>query len=94
MAGKAKQKLVHVSNHALFRWMERTGVVDVEALRSMLESSLERAVLANLAMGDGECLVLSAGLVYVVRQGVVVTVTEDDGRHQHARHLAHRSRGQ
>lgn len=93
MHAKPKRKAVHVSNHALFRWLERTGVVDIEALRGMLESALERAVVANMAMGQGECLVLSGGLVYVVRDGVVVTVTEDDGRHQHARHLAPRGRG-
>lgn len=94
MAGKDRKKPVHVSNHALFRWIERTGVVDVEALRTMLESALERAVLANMALGDGECIVLSGGLVYVVKEGVVVTVTTDDGRHQHARHLAKRARAQ
>lgn len=87
--GKRKQRSVHkpveVSNHALFRWLERTGVVDVEALRAALSLALDRAVAASAAMGAEEFLILSNGLAYVVKNGVVVTVLEQDGRYKHVR---------
>ena len=85
MKRRSVHKPVEVSNHALFRWLERTGVVDVEALRAALSSALDRAVAASAAMGAEEFLILSNGLVYVVRQGVVVTVTHQDGRYKHVR---------
>ncbi|WP_225205366.1 hypothetical protein [Novosphingobium huizhouense] len=77
-----------VSDHALFRWMERAGVVDVEKIRTALAQSLDRAWQAGAEMSGGELLVLSAGLVYVIRNGTLVTVLHEDGRHNHARNMA------
>lgn len=89
---RARPKRVEVSNHALFRWLERTGVVDIEALRAALAAALERAVAASAAIGGGDCLILSNGLVYVIRENVVVTVVPNDGRHNQALKFTHHSR--
>lgn len=72
---------VHVSNHALFRWLERSGVIEVEALRASLSMALDRAYQAGAAMHQGEFLILAGGMVYVIRDGVVVTCAEDNGSH-------------
>lgn len=81
---------VRVSNHALFRWIERSGLVDVEALRMALSAALDRGYQAAAAMQQGEILILSAGLVYVIRDGTVITVLAEDGRHNHARQFSKR----
>ncbi len=60
-------------------------MVDIEALRSALSSALDRAAAASAAIGTEEFLILSNGLVYVIKDNVVVTVVPDDGRHNHAR---------
>lgn len=93
MRRRSIHKPVEVSNHALFRWLERTGVVDIEALRSALSSALDRAVAASAAMGAEEFLILSNGLAYVVKNGVVVTVLEQDGRYKHVRPFHDRDHG-
>jgi hypothetical protein len=92
MAGQRKAPSVHVSNEAVLRWLQRTGTFDVEQVRQMLASALDKAVQAGAAMGAEEFIVLSGGMVFVVRSGVVTTVTQDDGRHSHARLLARRVR--
>lgn len=89
MIGRSNNKSVHkpltISNHALFRWLERSGVVDIEALRTALAAALDRAAAASAAIGAEEFLILANGLVYVIKDNVVVTVVPDDGRHNHAR---------
>lgn len=92
MSNRGRHAPVKVSDHALFRWMERAGVVDVERLRSALSCALDRAWQAAASMNQGELLVLSGGLVYLVRDGVLITVMHEDGRHDHARKLAKLSR--
>lgn len=83
----AKHKPVEISNHAMLRWLERSGVVDIEAMRTALSAALDRAVAASAAIGGGECLILSNGLVYVIRDNVLITVVPDDGRHKQARNF-------
>lgn len=89
MTRRAKVKPLEISNHAMLRWLERSGVVDIAAMRTALSAALDRAVAASAAIGGGECLILSNGLVYVVRDNVLVTVVPDDGRHRHARNFTH-----
>lgn len=83
-----------VSDHALVRWMERTGMVNLDPVKDAIAASLERAAAAALKLGVTEFLILADGLVYVVRAGVVVTVLPEDGRHQYARALAARAEGE
>ena len=81
---------IRVGDHALVRWLQRTGALDVEALRLKLASSLERGMAAAEAIGADEYLILADGLVYVVRGGELRTVLEEDGRHSRVRALAKR----
>lgn len=81
---------IAVTDHALVRWLERSGAMDVAAMRSWLEASLERAAEAANRITTGQYLILADGMVFVCRDGVVVTVLEEDGRHSHARRLADR----
>ena len=76
-------KALTVSDHALVRWMERTGLADLEPVREAIAASLSRAAAGALELGVAEFLILADGLVYVVRNGVVVTVIPEDGRHRH-----------
>lgn len=74
-----------VSDHALFRFLERAGMVDVDQLRMALSVALDRAWQAAAQLGQSEVLILAGGLVYLVRDGTVVTVMPDDGRHNAGR---------
>lgn len=80
-----------VSDHALVRWMERSGMVNLDPVKDAIAASLERAAAAALKLGVAEFLILADGLVYVVREGVVVTVQPQDGRHRYAYALANRA---
>lgn len=75
------RRRLKVSDHALFRFLERAGVVDVEQLRMALTVALDRAWQAAGQLGQSEVLILAGGLVYLVRDGTVVTVMNEDGRH-------------
>lgn len=72
-----------VTDYALVRWLERSGAMDVEAMREMLAASLERAAQAAEVLGQSRYLILADGLVFVIRHGAVVTVLTDDHRHAH-----------
>jgi hypothetical protein len=80
----AARPALKVSDHALFRFIERAGVVDVEQLRMALTVALDRAWQAANKLGQDEMLILAGGLVYLVRNGTVVTVMSEDGRHNQA----------
>ncbi|MGD0640275.1 MAG: hypothetical protein ABSC22_05960 [Roseiarcus sp.] len=70
--------ILSVSDHALVRFLERAGGLDVEALRARLTASLARAADAAAALGVAEFTVKADGLAYLVSAGVVVTVMPDD----------------
>lgn len=76
---------IRVSDHALVRWLERTGLVDLEPLKNMLGHSLERSAAAANQLGSSHYLILADGLVYVVRNRVLVTVLTDEDPHVHVR---------
>jgi hypothetical protein len=66
-----------ISDHALVRFLERAGGLDVEDLRGRLESSLERAHTAARSISEADYLIKADGLTYVVRGELVSTVLED-----------------
>lgn len=72
---------IGVSDHALVRWLDRSGAMDMEQLRAMLLASLQRAATAAARVGSSRYLIVADGLVFVVKEDTVVTVLEDDGRH-------------
>jgi hypothetical protein len=78
---------LRVTDHALVRWLERTGAADVDALKAILAGSLARASAAAEQVNAGHYLILADGLVYVVKEGLLITVLEDDGR-SHVRALS------
>lgn len=67
---------IGISDHALLRFLERAGGLDIEDLRARLASSLARAHLAARSLGDSDYLINSDGLVYVVRGETVTTIVE------------------
>jgi hypothetical protein len=75
-----------VSDHALVRFLARSGV-EVEAMRAELEQALARAHAAAELLGGGDHLIVAGGLVYVVRNNVVVTVVRQGSRAAKARLL-------
>lgn len=81
---------IGISDHALVRWLERTGAMDLQPLREELARSLTRAAGAAAKLEQARYLILADGLVYVVQQGTVVTVLDDDGRHAR---ILHRDEG-
>lgn len=85
---------IHVTDHALLRWLERTGLIDVSALRVGIEAKLARSHLAASTLGVDNYLILADGMVYVVRDNVVTTVVNDEGRFSHARRLEFQPHGQ
>lgn len=80
-----------ISDHALVRFLERAGGMDVEGLRETLAASLERAYTSARSIGDGDFLIQADSLTYVVRGEAVVTVlTASNGKQGRA--LPRRSR--
>lgn len=75
---------IGVTDHALVRWLERTGAMDVETMRAMLAASLERAARAAAVLDQSKYLILADGMVFVVQDATVITVLPEDGRHHHA----------
>jgi hypothetical protein len=69
-----------VSDHALVRFLERGGGLQVEAVRAALAASLARAALAAELIGSTRYVIIADGLRYVVENGVLVTVLDGDMR--------------
>ena len=76
-----------VSDHALLRFLERAGGIDVEALRAAVTVGLARGSAAAAAMGVVDYHVVVDGLCYVVRAGVLVTVQPEGSVGHRARAL-------
>ncbi len=73
-----------VSDHALLRFLQRTGSLDVEALRSSLSQSLARAHQAARSISAADYVIRADGLVFVVRGDVVTTMFEERSPHETA----------
>lgn len=78
---------LRMTDHALLRWIERSGLLDTEALRTAIEHRLDRAGTAAATLDSRDYLIVAHGLVYVIRAGKIVTVVNDEGFHSHARLL-------
>ncbi|WP_315742793.1 MULTISPECIES: hypothetical protein [unclassified Bradyrhizobium] len=68
------RRRLKVCDHALLRFIERVGGLDVEALRKSLEGSLNRCDLAAAKLHAEEMVIIADGLKYIVVKNVVVTV--------------------
>ncbi len=69
----------HVSDHALVRFLARAGGLDVEGVRAHLAASLQRAARAAMSLDCSDYVIRADGLVYIVAEGRVVTIFEDNG---------------
>lgn len=81
-----------VSDHALLRFLERSGQLDVEALRAGLSASLARAHSAARQLGQEDYLVKAGGTTFVVRGGVVTTLRDSGDPGREARVLEKREK--
>lgn len=73
---KPRFGIVRVSDHALLRFLDRAGGMDVETLRASIEGSLKRAMGVAAEIGTGDMVINADGLQYIVRNNVVVTVVD------------------
>ena len=80
---------LRISDHALVRFLERVGVFDIDAFRSAIEDSLQRAHQAARSLGDSDYLIRMDGMTFVVRGDSVTTLFEGEPPHRRARILAH-----
>lgn len=74
-----------VTDHALLRFLERGGGLEIEALRVRLAASLARAHAAARSVTTSDYLIRADGMIFVVKGDAVVTVLPDDGPGDHAR---------
>lgn len=65
---------LRVCDHALLRFIERVGGLDVEGLRRHLADSLDRAVGAAELLEQREMTIAADGNHYIVVKGRLVTV--------------------
>lgn len=68
-----------ISDHALLRFLERAGGLDIETLRWQLAQSLARAHAAAGQIGLADYTIRADGLTYVVRNATVVTIMAGEG---------------
>lgn len=80
-----------VSDHALIRFLERSGV-QVEQLRATVEASLDRAGRVAAELEQSEYLIVVHDLTFVVRDETVTTILPEGSPGSRARALAHASR--
>lgn len=76
--------MIHVTDHAFVRFLERSGALDVEQLRALIAGSLERGRKMAERAGTANYVIVVDGLRYVVEGGNLVTVIADD-RHPRKR---------
>lgn len=90
---KAAPCTPRVTDHALLRFLERAGGMDVEGLRDALSTSLARATRAAQQIGGGHYQIIADELIYVMRDNRLITVLPDGGMRDHVRASVHSSRG-
>lgn len=71
-----------ISDHALVRFLERCGGMDVEGVRADMSRSLARAHNAARQMGQSDYLITIDGSTYVVRGEMVTTVMPARKQHE------------
>ena len=66
--------MIHISNRALVRFVERTGLASFDGIRTHLSQSLERARASAAELDSDSFVVVADGLRYIVEDGVLVAV--------------------
>ena len=70
--------MIHVTDHAFVRFLERSGALDVAQLRALISGSLERGRKMAERAGSADYVIVVDGLRYVVEGGNLVTVIAED----------------
>ncbi len=70
--------MINVSDHALVRFLERTGLASFDGLRADLAQSLARAREKASDLDRDSFVVVADGFKYIVERGVLVTVLDPD----------------
>ncbi len=68
--------MIKVSDHALVRFLERSGSADFEAVRTAIAAGLERGRAAAEQIGAEAYVINAEGLQFVVEDEVLITVLE------------------
>lgn len=68
MSKKHRQQPLPVTDHAVLRWIERHGFVDVEAVRAQIFKE------ARQALKSGASKLTVNGTEYRIKDGVVITL--------------------
>lgn len=76
---------LRVTDHALVRFLEREGFVDIETVRAAIEALLERAARTARRLGETDYAIRVDSLIYLVRDGAVVTVVSSPKRRRRRR---------
>ena len=72
-------RLVHVTDHAVIRYLERVEAHDIALVRDTIALRLDRAVRAAKAAGLADTMVVVAPeAIYPIEQGSLVTVLPPD----------------
>ncbi|MBK5957412.1 hypothetical protein CCR97_04205 [Rhodoplanes elegans] len=69
-----------VSDHAVLRFLEREGGLDVEAVRRAMAASIARAVAAADRLDGTDYRIVTERVTFVVTGGTVVTVVPSTRR--------------
>jgi hypothetical protein len=71
--------MIHVSDHALLRVLERVHGLDIDALRTTLAAELERARQAAAQIQSPNYRVVMGEFVYCIKNETLVTVLRRPG---------------
>lgn len=72
--------MIRVTDHALVRFLERSGAADIEALRVVLATGLERGRRTAAGIGLRDYVIVADGMKFVVEDDVLVTVLDQSMR--------------
>lgn len=67
-------KTIHITDHAMLRYLERVQGLDIEALRDKLSKKATRAYAAAESIGGGEYAIKVDGFRMRVQSDHVVTI--------------------
>jgi predicted butyrate kinase (DUF1464 family) len=72
---------LHVTDHAILRFLERVHGLELEKLRAELRGKAERAMVAAQSIGGGQYTILVDGVKFrCVNDRIVTVVTGDPER--------------
>ncbi|MGO4735958.1 hypothetical protein AB4099_05405 [Bosea sp. 2KB_26] len=77
--------MIRISDHALVRFLERSGALDIEQLRTVLAAALDRGRRSAERIGIGDYVIVADGMKFVIQGDVVVTVLDEHMPMRHRR---------